>query len=115
MQQAYQGKPLALKDDRIEQILRDRDPAAVTQADDAPPPEPQSESAMHDEQKFLSDEKAKPGVKVLADGVLMTELTAGTGPKPTASDQVQVRYVGRLPDGTISTKTTSRNGFASTA
>ncbi len=100
LQQAYQGKPLALKDERIEQILRDHD-AAVTQADDAPPPEPQSESAMRDEQKFLNDEKAKPGVKVLADGILMTELTPGTGPKPTASDQVQVRYVGHLPDGTI--------------
>src|SRR5471030_3320134 len=60
LQQAYQGKPLALKDDRIEQILRDHD-AAVTQADDAPPPEPQSESAMLDEQSFK--EKAKPGVK----------------------------------------------------
>ncbi|MDB5981959.1 MAG: Peptidyl-prolyl cis-trans isomerase [Pseudomonas sp.] len=100
LQQAYQGKPLALKDDRIEQILRDHD-AAVTQADDAPPPEPQSESAMLDEQSFLTKEKAKPGVKVLADGILMTELTPGTGPKPTASDRVQVRYVGRLPDGTI--------------
>ncbi|MGV8919372.1 MAG: FKBP-type peptidyl-prolyl cis-trans isomerase [Pseudomonas sp.] len=100
LEQAYQGKPLALKDERIEQILRDHD-AAVTQAEDAPPPEPQSEAAMSTEQKFLSAEKAKPGVQVLADGILMTELTPGTGPKPTASDRVQVRYVGRLPDGTI--------------
>jgi FKBP-type peptidyl-prolyl cis-trans isomerase len=100
LEQAYQGKPLALKDERIEQILRDHD-ASVTQAEDAPPPEPQSEVAMSAEQRFLNSEKAKPGVQVLADGILMTELTPGTGPKPSASDRVQVRYVGRLPDGTV--------------
>ncbi|MDB6051344.1 MAG: FKBP-type peptidyl-prolyl isomerase [Pseudomonas sp.] len=110
LQQAYQGKPLALKDDRIEQILRDHD-AAVTQSEDAPPPEPQSEAAMSAEQRFLNTEKAKPGVKVLADGVLMTELTPGSGPKPTASDRVQVRYVGHLPDGTIFDQNTQPQWF----
>jgi peptidylprolyl isomerase/FKBP-type peptidyl-prolyl cis-trans isomerase FklB len=110
LQQAYQGKPLALKDERMEQILRDHD-AAVTQSEDAPPPEPQSEAAMSAEQHFLNTEKAKPGVKVLADGVLMTELTAGTGPKPTAADRVQVRYVGRLPDGTIFDQNTQPQWF----
>jgi peptidylprolyl isomerase/FKBP-type peptidyl-prolyl cis-trans isomerase FklB len=100
LQQAYQGKPLALKDERIEQILREHD-ASMAQAEDAPPPEPQSEVAMSTEQRFLNSEKAKPGVRVLDDGILVTELTPGNGPKPTVSDRVQVRYVGRLPDGTI--------------
>ena len=40
-------------------------------------------------------------MRELADGILLTELTPGTGDKPTASDQVQVKYVGRLPDGTV--------------
>ncbi|MEB0041564.1 MULTISPECIES: FKBP-type peptidyl-prolyl cis-trans isomerase [unclassified Pseudomonas] len=110
LQQAYQGKPLALKDERIEQILRDHD-AAVTQSEEAPAPEPQSEAAMSTEQRFLALEKAKPGVQVLADGVLMTELKAGTGVKPTASDRVQVRYVGRLPDGTIFDQNTQPQWF----
>jgi len=110
LQQAYQGKPLALKDERIEQILRDHD-ALVAQAEDAPPPEPQSEVAMSAEQRFLNTEKAKPDVHVLADGILMTELTPGTGPKPTASDRVQVRYVGRLPDGTVFDQNTQPQWF----
>ncbi|MDY7562769.1 FKBP-type peptidyl-prolyl cis-trans isomerase [Pseudomonas sp. 10B1] len=114
LQQAYQGKTLALKEERIEQILRDHD-ATVTQSEDAPAPasapEPQSEAAMSTEQRFLSAEKAKPGVQVLADGVLMTELKPGTGPKPTASDRVQVRYVGRLPDGTIFDQNTQPQWF----
>lgn len=110
LEQAYQGKPLALKDDRIEQILRDHD-AAVTQSEDTAPPEPQTEVAMSAEQHFLTLEKAKPGVHVLADGVLMTEITPGTGPKPTASDRVQVRYVGRLPDGTIFDQNTQPQWF----
>jgi len=100
LQRAYQGKPLALKDERIEQILRDHD-ASMAQAEDTPPPEPQSEVAMSTEQRFLDSEKAKPGVRVLEDGILLTELTPGNGAKPTTSDRVQVRYVGRLPDGTI--------------
>jgi len=46
-------------------------------------------------------EKAKPGVRQLADGILMTELTPGNGAKPDINGRVQVKYVGRLPDGTI--------------
>ena len=49
----------------------------------------------------MASEKAKPGVTELADGILMTELKPGTGAKPNIDGRVQVRYVGRLPDGTI--------------
>jgi FKBP-type peptidyl-prolyl cis-trans isomerase FklB len=37
----------------------------------------------------------------LADGILLTELTPGSGPKAGANGNVQVRYIGRLPDGTV--------------
>ena len=36
----------------------------------------------------------------LPESVEVTELTAGTGPSPTAEDVVFVKYVGKLPDGT---------------
>ncbi|MBC3299797.1 FKBP-type peptidyl-prolyl cis-trans isomerase [Pseudomonas sp. SWRI18] len=96
LKQAYQGKPLALDNARIEQILAQHEARneADTQA-------PQSEKALAAEQLFLSKEKAAKGVRELADGILLTELTPGTGEKPKASDQVQVKYVGRLPDGTV--------------
>jgi peptidylprolyl isomerase/FKBP-type peptidyl-prolyl cis-trans isomerase FklB len=100
LQQAYKGQPLALKKERIEQILSEHD-AAVAQAEASGAVEPLSEAAMEAEQKFMASEKAKPGVTALADGILMTELVAGHGAKPSVDGRVQVRYVGRLPDGTV--------------
>lgn len=100
LQQAYKGKPLALKKERIDQILADHD-AAVAQAEASGDSEPQSQAALSVERKFMDEEKAKPGVTELSDGILMTELKPGTGAKPTINSRVQVNYVGRLPDGTI--------------
>lgn len=96
LKQAYQGKPLALENARIEQLLAQHEAQAEADAQ-----APQSEKALAAEQQFLSKEKAVKGVRELADGILLTELTPGTGNKPLASDQVQVKYVGRLPDGTV--------------
>ncbi|ONH53730.1 FKBP-type peptidyl-prolyl cis-trans isomerase FklB [Pseudomonas cedrina] len=106
LKQAYQGKPLALDNARIEQILAQHEARneADTQA-------PQSEKALAAEELFLSKEKAAKGVRELADGILLTELTPGTGEKPKASDQVQVKYVGRLPDGTVFDQSTQPQWF----
>lgn len=106
LKQAYQGKPLALDNARIEQILAQHE--AKTEADAQAP---QSEKALAAEQAFLAKEKAAKGVRELADGILLTELTAGTGCKPAASDQVQVKYVGRLPDGTVFDQSTQPQWF----
>lgn len=100
LQQAYQGKPLALKQERIDQILREHD-AALAQAEASGLPDAQSEAALSAERRFMDAEKAKPGVKVLADGILMTELAPGDGPKPDVNGRVEVQYVGHLPDGTV--------------
>ncbi|MDO9345194.1 MAG: FKBP-type peptidyl-prolyl cis-trans isomerase [Pseudomonas sp.] len=106
LKQAYQGKPLALDNARIEQILAQHE--AQSEADTQAP---QSEKALAAEQQFLSKEKAVKGVRELADGILLTELTPGTGEKPAASDQVQVKYVGRLPDGTVFDHSTQPQWF----
>ncbi len=96
LQQAYQGKPLALKDERIEQILAEHEARVAMQS-----PEPQSELALENERRFLVEEKAKPGVRELADGILLTELAPGTGAKAGPNGKVQVLYIGRLPDGSV--------------
>ena len=68
LQQAYQGKPLALKDEQIEQILAEHEAQVAEQSSI-----PQSEVALEKEQHFLAEEKARPGVRELADGILLTE------------------------------------------
>ncbi|WP_338488812.1 FKBP-type peptidyl-prolyl cis-trans isomerase [Pseudomonas trivialis] len=106
LKQAYQGKPLALDSARIEKLLAQHEAQTETDAQ-----APQSEKALAAEQHFLAREKAAPGVRELADGILLTELTPGTGNKPAASDQVQVKYVGRLPDGTVFDQSTQPQWF----
>ncbi|AIG03721.1 putative isomerase [Pseudomonas fluorescens] len=96
LKQAYQGKPLALDDARIAQVLAQHEAQASNG-----PQVPQSEKALAAEQQFMSAEKARIGVRELADGILLTELAPGSGKKPGAHDRIQVKYVGQLPDGTI--------------
>ena len=54
-----------------------------------------------DGKTFLAENKSKPGVIELPDGLQYKILTPGTGKAPGESDQVQVLYKGRLIDGTV--------------
>jgi FKBP-type peptidyl-prolyl cis-trans isomerase FklB len=49
---------------------------------------------------FLAANKSKEGIVTLPDGLQYKILTAGTGPKPTASDSVVCNYRGTLTNGT---------------
>jgi FKBP-type peptidyl-prolyl cis-trans isomerase len=51
-------------------------------------------------EKFLSDNKAKQGVKTTASGLQYEVLTEGKGEHPKATDTVTVHYTGKLIDGT---------------
>ncbi|MNF43964.1 Outer membrane protein MIP precursor [compost metagenome] len=96
LQQAYQNKPLALSNARIEEVLRAHEAQANQAAIDT-----QVETALLAEKRFLANEKARAGVRELAGGILLTELVAATGSRPNANGNVQVRYLGKLPDGTV--------------
>ena len=50
--------------------------------------------------EFLAANKTKEGVVTLPSGLQYKILTAGTGPKPTATDTVTVNYRGTLINGT---------------
>jgi len=51
-------------------------------------------------EKYLSENKKKPGVKTTPSGLQYEVLTEGTGPKPTPSDSVTCHYKGSLLNGT---------------
>jgi FKBP-type peptidyl-prolyl cis-trans isomerase len=51
-------------------------------------------------EKFMAENGKKTGVVTLPSGLQYEVVTMGTGPKPTAADQVKVHYTGTLIDGT---------------
>jgi len=50
-------------------------------------------------EKFLADNKGRPGVKELPSGLQYKVIKAGTGATPKATDTVEVDYRGKLIDG----------------
>lgn len=50
---------------------------------------------------FLAENGKREGVLTLPSGLQYEVLTRGEGPKPEASDQVEVHYTGKLIDGTV--------------
>ncbi len=51
-------------------------------------------------EKFLADNKSKPGVKTTASGLQILQQQEGKGKSPKATDMVTVHYKGTLIDGT---------------
>jgi FKBP-type peptidyl-prolyl cis-trans isomerase len=92
------GKGKLLTDQEAEQVRQ-----AFVQKITAQQQAKQQEAAGKNKaegEKFLAENKAKPGVKTTASGLQYQVITEGKGPKPAATDQVKVHYVGTLIDGT---------------
>lgn len=52
-------------------------------------------------EKWLEENKTKPGVVTLPSGLQYKVITEGTGEKPKSTDKVKVNYEGTLIDGTV--------------
>ncbi len=50
--------------------------------------------------RYLAEVARRPGVQRTSSGILYKVSTPGAGASPTDADQVEIRYVGTLPDGT---------------
>ncbi|MFT3885400.1 MAG: FKBP-type peptidyl-prolyl cis-trans isomerase [Flavobacteriales bacterium] len=59
----------------------------------------EAEENLKKGQDWLVENGKKPGVTTTASGLQYEVITMGTGPKPTAQDQVEVNYRGTLIDG----------------
>jgi FKBP-type peptidyl-prolyl cis-trans isomerase len=58
---------------------------------------------------FLDKAAAEPGAKKTESGLIITEITPGTGPSPKDTDKVKVNYKGTLTDGTEFDSSYKRN------
>lgn len=59
-----------------------------------------AETNKKEGEAFLAENKTKDGVVTLPSGLQYKILSAGTGPKPTATDSVVCNYKGTLLNGT---------------
>ncbi len=98
MKDAAAGSKTRLTDDEAKAVLNEVQTEVQKQAQ-----EKLKEAAAKnkaDGEAFLAANKSKPGVVTLPSGLQYKILTAGTGPKPTATDSVVCNYRGTLINGT---------------
>jgi FKBP-type peptidyl-prolyl cis-trans isomerase len=91
------GNKTLLTDDEAQAAIQD-----VQKEMQAKMQEKQKEAAEVNKKEgdaFLAANKGKEGVVTLPSGLQYKILTAGTGPKPTATDSVVCNYRGTLMDG----------------
>src|SRR5580698_6330302 len=98
MKDAAAGRKTQLTEDQAKAVLNEVQSEVHKQQD-----EKTKETAAKNKTEgdaFLAANKSKQGVVTLPSGLQYKILTAGTGPKPTASDSVVCNYKGTLINGT---------------
>ncbi len=61
-------------------------------------------------EKFLAENEKKPGVQKTASGLQYKVIKDGTGESPKSTDEVEVKYTGKLIDGTVFDSTDKQGG-----
>ncbi len=110
----YGEKEPRLSDEDIQSIMQSfqqeqQSKMAAQQAERQKEMEVAAEANKKAGEEFLAANAEKEGVVTLESGLQYKQITAGTGPKPTAEDTVTVHYRGTLIDGTEFDSSYSRN------
>jgi FKBP-type peptidyl-prolyl cis-trans isomerase FklB len=95
LQDALGGEKARLADEELQAAfasLQERAGAAAAKA---------GETNLTAANAYLEQNRSRPGVKVTDSGLQYEILRSGNGPKPKASDTVEVHYHGTLIDGTV--------------
>jgi len=90
MQDAFAGTKPAINEEQSQRAIMNFLSAIQEKA---------SASSKKEETEFLAANKTKAGVVTLPSGLQYQVLTAGTGAKPAATDEVTVHYKGTLLNG----------------
>lgn len=91
MEQVFKGEKTTLSEEQAQDIITSFMNGET---------EKKSSVLIAEGDKFLADNKSKPGVITTKSGLQYTILKPGTGPKPTADSEVTVHYKGTLLNGT---------------
>lgn len=104
------GAEPRLSEDEVQMAMRAlQDRQAAEQAKLQEGAKVVAEANQKEGEAFLAQNKSKDGVVVTDSGLQYKVLTAGSGKKPAASDNVTVHYRGTLIDGTEFDSSYSRN------
>ncbi|HEY6348963.1 MAG TPA: FKBP-type peptidyl-prolyl cis-trans isomerase [Candidatus Angelobacter sp.] len=97
LKDAMAGKPQMTEDEQRATLMQLQSTAQAKMAE-----KHKTEGAANQKEgeTFLAANKTKEGVVTLPSGLEYKVLTAGTGPKPTASDTVSCNYRGTFINGT---------------
>jgi FKBP-type peptidyl-prolyl cis-trans isomerase FklB len=98
MKDAAAGRKTQLTEDQAKAVLNEVQSEVHKQQDEKTKATAAKNKTEGD--AFLAANKSKEGVVTLPSGLQYKILTAGTGPKPTASDSVVCNYKGTLINGT---------------
>lgn len=106
-QNALDSTDLLIEQDKVQECLRNY----FTKKQNAQREKQQAEALAKAEkefgdnklagEKFLEENKTKPGVKTTESGLQYIVEKQGTGEKPSATSKVKVHYKGTLIDGTV--------------
>jgi FKBP-type peptidyl-prolyl cis-trans isomerase FklB len=94
LKDALNGKQPLLNEDQVKETMT----AFTKQVEDRQ--KAAAEQNTKEGEKFLAENKKKPGVKTTASGLQYKAIKEGTGPQPKATDTVVANYRGTLIDGT---------------
>ena len=95
---ALAGKP-QLTDAEAKQVLSELRAQLMAKAESKE--KEASDKNQKDGERFLSENKTKPGVKTTASGLQYKVLKSGSGKTPKPTDTVKVHYHGTLIDGSV--------------
>ena len=99
MTDVLQGRQLRMEPHEVQQVLEEYF-SALERRQQAEAAE-RGKAAKEEGEKFLAENKKRPGVVTTASGLQYEVITEGTGRQPKATDTVSCHYEGTLVDGTV--------------